>query len=514
MDSSSSTSASPRWLFPWLSLLAPLYPISILAIVNLRQLKLLPAPARWLLTLYALSQQIPALLTPDPLLSSGLALIRTVLLLAMIGVGVSLTRSEHIRPLGIGLTIVMLTGLIFSGQNSWDILSGRLSHPYMTNNTVGIAGTLGLFIALFVSGKTKVEQWGRWTLGGLSALTLLLTGSRGALAAAVLGVVVGLLLQGSRQRVFAALCGIALLGGGAVLGERTGIVALTRLSTADTTGRDLVWANTLSVVQAYPWGGVGTFQLGRQLMPGECKLFEAVDGSYQPCPEWLALLGQPWIIAHNLTLHQLAETGPLGTLGLLSLVLVGLLVAFWRRDALAGAVFSGMLMASVNDNTLLVPSPFFAEAFWILIGVQLRFLLQLPSRPFEWGIILAPVLAVGVSLPILGQWRQSVSQPTKTQLAFLSAPLLSNTEAYTAYARVVAQPGPYRLTLRSCQVTCTTVDSKFIWVDDSGSPLTTLHGRLRNGSQTLTLALLSRAGGIQYRPLAQQTWTVQVKGQP
>ena len=514
MDSSSSSSAPPRWLSTWLGLLAPLYPISVLAVLNLRQLTLLTLPARWLLAAYALSQQLPALLAPDPLLASGLALARTTLLLGMISVGVSLTRSEAIRPLGFGLAAVIVTALAFSTQNGLDILTSRLTHPYMTSNSIGMASALGLFLALFTPGNTRAQQWARWGLGGLALLALLLTGSRGALAAAFLGTLVGVALQGQRRVILGALLGAALLGGGTFLGERSGIVSLTRIGTADTTGRDLVWANTLSIIQAHPWGGVGTFQLGRALMPGTCSLFEAADGSRTPCPDWLASLGQPWIIAHNLTLHQLAETGPLGTLGLLTLVIVGLLMALWRRDALAGAVLSGLLLATVNDNTLLLPSPFFAEAFWVLIGVQLRHWTPVTPARATSAALLAPALTVGVSLPVLGQWRPTTPQVTDAQLAFLSAPHRATTGVYTAYARVTAQPGPYRLTLRSCQASCATVDTKFFWVDSSGGSLVILSGSLRDGPQELTLALLPRAGGFQYRPLAQQTWTVQAKGQP
>lgn len=514
MDSSGSSPAPARWISAWLALLAPLYPTSFLAVFNLQRLRELPLAARWLLAAYALSQQLPAVLAPDPLLASVLALVRTTLLLGMVSVGVSITRSEAIRPLGFGLAAVMLTALAFSAQSGLDVLASRLSHPYMTSNNLGMAGTLALFLALFTPGSTRAQQWARWTLGGLALTTLLLAGSRGALAAAVLGTLIGVALQGSRRVILGALLGAALLGGGALLGERAGVVSLTRLSTADTTGRDLVWANTLSVIQAHPWGGVGTFQLGRALMPGDCSLFEATDGTRTPCPEWLAVLGQPWIIAHNLTLHQLAETGPLGTVGLLGLILVGLLGAVWRRDALAGAVLSGLLLATVNDNTLLLPSPFFAEAFWILMGVQLRHWSPVTPVRAMGAALLAPALTAGVSLPVLGQWRSLSPQVPDAQLAFLSAPERTATGGYTAYARVTAPPGAYRLTLRSCQASCVTVDTRFFWVDRSGGSLVTLSGTLRAGPNTVTLALLPRAGGLQYRPLAQETWTVQAKVQP
>ncbi len=77
------------------------------------------------------------------------------------------------------------------------------------------------------------------------------------------------------------------------------------------------------------------------------------------------------MIAHNVTLQQLAETGPLGLLGLFVLLGVVVVSAVWVRDPLGVAVLSGMLLATATDNILVVPSPGVAEVFWVTVGAVL-----------------------------------------------------------------------------------------------------------------------------------------------
>ena len=64
--------------------------ISPLALLTLPQLKKLPNTAKYILAFYAVSQQIPALLAPEPVLASVLALARTLLMFRLMDWGVAL----------------------------------------------------------------------------------------------------------------------------------------------------------------------------------------------------------------------------------------------------------------------------------------------------------------------------------------------------------------------------------------------------------------------------------------
>ena len=153
MSASPEAGSAPLWHRVWLALLAPLYFISPLALLSLPSLRTLPRSAQGLLLLYALSQQLPALLTSSPVEASLLALARTLLMGGLIGMGVQWRRSERLMPLGIGLILVFATALVISLINGVPLLSSRLSHPYMTSITLGLAGALAFWLGLFGQGK-------------------------------------------------------------------------------------------------------------------------------------------------------------------------------------------------------------------------------------------------------------------------------------------------------------------------------------------------------------------------
>ncbi|MEW6422712.1 MAG: O-antigen ligase domain-containing protein, partial [Deinococcota bacterium] len=142
-----------RWIPPWLAALPALYVISPLALLSLPWLRQLPRPAWWVLGFYALSQQLPALFSPEPFLASLLALGRTLLMLGLMGVGVALGDARQLRGMRWGLALVFLTALLYSGLGGTDLVIGRLSHPYMTPITLGLAGALGVWLALFGAGR-------------------------------------------------------------------------------------------------------------------------------------------------------------------------------------------------------------------------------------------------------------------------------------------------------------------------------------------------------------------------
>ncbi|MBB5297031.1 O-antigen ligase domain-containing protein [Deinococcus metallilatus] len=498
-----------RWIPPWLAALPALYVISPLALLALPQLRRLPHAAWWVLGFYAFSQQLPALFSPEPLLASLLALVRTLLMLGLIGVGVSLRQSERLRWLGIGLMVVYVTALVFSGLSGADPFSSRLSHPYMTPITLGLAGAVGIWLALFAGGKLL---W-RVPLGLLGLGVLLLSGSRGPLAAALVGCVAGFIIRRGWRLALGVLVGAVLLAGGFYLGKKLEVAAITRLGNADTTGRDIVWYNTLSVIRSEPLSGVGSYLLGQRLAPpgDNCELWMAANGTAPSCPPWVKKLGSPWLIAHNIALQQLAETGPLGLLGLFVLLGAVVTAVFQNRNPLGLAVISGLLVATANDNTLLVPSPFFAEVFWVAAGAQL-----LRLAPTSLGAVggWAAGLMLALSFPLLASRLPAPQVRPPPSLRFLNAPTqVRSPRAYTAFAQFDLPPGKYRANLRSCTDSCmpiVTID--FTAPASRQAPLLTLSGDLQPvPRQRLELLLYVGEGSTRPTPAGRRAWNVEIK---
>ncbi|MEF2278934.1 O-antigen ligase family protein [Deinococcus sp. YIM 134068] len=498
--------APPRWITPWLAALPALYVISPLALLALPYLRRLPRPVWWVLGFYALSQQLPALFSPEPLLASLLALARTGLMFGLIGVGVALRDAQRLQPLALGLGVVYVTALASGALGGADLLVSRLSHPYMTSITLGLAGALGVWLALFTQGRLT---W-RVPFGLLALGVLLLSGSRGPLAATLVGCAAGFVIRRGWRLFLGVLAGAVLLAGVLSLGQRLELDAITRLGSADTTGRDIVWENTLSVIRSEPWSGAGSYRLGQHLAaPGDaCELWSAPDGQAQVCPGWVRRLGSPWLIAHNVSLQQLAETGPLGLLGLFVLLGAVMGAALCQRHPLGTAVISGLLVATVNDNTLLVPSPFFAEVFWVVAGSQL---LHLRRLGVGMGALTAALMLV-LSAPLLAS-ALPFPPSLPPRLALLNAPsTVSDPRGYTAFARFDLPPGRYRASLHSCLRSCARIVSLPFTVDAEGAPGVMLSGSLRPvRRQTLELRLHPGTSSLRLQPLGTRRWTVEVR---
>lgn len=493
----------PRWIPPWLAVLPAAYVLSPLALLALPQLRRLPRPVWWLLGFYALSQQLPALFAPEPVLASLLALARTLLMLGLIGVGVALGDSGRLRMMGWGLALVFLTALIFTGLGGADLIIQRLSHPYMTPITLGVAGAFGVWIALFCTGKLL---W-RVPLGLLATAVLLLSGSRGALAAMLVGVGAGFIVRRGSRVLAGVLAGAALLAGGIFLGRQLDLSAVIRLSSADTTGRDVLWYDVLSVIQSEPWSGVGSYRLGARLTPpgGSCELFVSPAGSAPECPAWVESLGNPWLIAHNVTMQQLAETGPLGLLGLFVLLGAVVLAAIQARSALGLAVLSGLLIATLNDNTLLVPSPFFAEVFWITAGALL---MHLQFTGAGIGLTATGLLTV-LSLPMLSFLRSPAS-PQELELTFLNAPPTAQAaQPYRALAQLEGAPGRYRAVWRGCLDSCLSLQTQPFEIREGTSPVLIFEKTLFPADrQQVELLIYPERSSESSLPLGRRRWEV------
>jgi O-antigen ligase len=197
--------------------------------------------------------------------------------------------------------------------------------------------TLLLFAAAALVALTDGHRLGRgmaWCLMFLLMVGAVLSGSRtgsvGVLVMAIWGLLDGKLLRSTRTLLVATplLYATAWLG---VFGwaeySGTALGAADRLSSAggETTGNRLVaWRNTLDLIAANPWRGVGfgEFNFALTLTPFDHRSSESP------------------IHAHNLPLHLIVELGlPLGVL-IVSLLLASMLMAgrtSWRMRGM-GAV--------------------------------------------------------------------------------------------------------------------------------------------------------------------------------
>lgn len=441
----------------WLAALPVLPFLSVVALTGLANLRTLPGAARAVITVYVVCQQLAALLTPTPLSSSLLALARSALLLGLVGLGARWGSERFWRPLGVGLAVVfgvavLSTLTLLGGQ----LLTQRLSHPYYTPISLGIAGAFGVWLALFAGGA---RAW-RWALGGAALLTLLLSGSRGPLLTLTVGIVAGLLVAARGRAARRTVLGIAL--GVALLGLLPSVPVLSRLASTDATSRDVVWQDVLSVVRAHPVGGVGAYGLGAALAPpgSSCHLWYALEARGYVCPAWLARAGQPWLIAHNGAMQQLAEGGAIGTFGLfllLGAVIVGALI---RRDAFVASVVFGLLAGNLNDNVTLLPSPFFAELFWLAAGVTLR--------DFSWSRLpvgaASGALALAVSAFPLIAAQLPAPGANQVRLVELDAARRWNEAGapYVLHARLALPPGQFRVLLRDCTASCVTAATQLV----------------------------------------------------
>ncbi|AWN23743.1 O-antigen ligase domain-containing protein [Deinococcus irradiatisoli] len=502
------------WLRFWWAVLVPLYVLSPLSLLALPQLRRLPRPLWWVLAGYALSQQIPAFLAPEPLLASILALARTLLMGGLIGAGLVLTHTLWLRGLAWGLAVVYATTLIYSGLGGAELTQQRLFHPYMTSITLGLMGACGIWWALFAGGR----WWWRLPFGVAALTVLLLSGSRGAMAAALLGCALGWVVRLRWQIAISLMLGLGLLGGGLYVGQRFDVQSVTRLLSTDTSGRDLVWWNAISVIQSAPLAGVGSYRLGTRFAPpgGQCVLWSAPDSVAPTCPDFISRLGYPWLIAHNVTLQQLAETGPLGLIGLFVLLGVAVVTAVWVRDPLGVAVLSGLLLATTTDNTLIVPGPAVGEVFWVMVGAVLARLPQdVPAA--RWPLLSWPAglaaagLMMALSLPLLASLKVLPPNPNY-RLSVLIAPThIQTTRNYTAYAQFDLPTGKYRTELRTCLKSCTyLVAVPYTVLTKSAAPVVTLTANLYpQPRQRLELLLYPGESTFRPVPLATKSWIVE-----
>ena len=506
----------PRGIVGWLGLLPAVYFVSLFSVTGLGELRKLPRPVQLLLGFYVLSQFLPAFLAPQVLLALGYALARSVLVLGLIGWGVRLKDSRQLQWMLVGLVLVGITALVYTQFARQGLSFGRLSHPYYTSVSLGLAGAAIGWLTLFGRGA----YWWRVPAGVLGMVVLLLSGSRGPLLAFLVGSLAAIFLRyfsrrGALVTLAVAGVGLALLVGLSSLN----FDALQRLRERDAAGRDVIWQNVSSIIHTYPLAGVGSYQLGTHLIgdAAPCEFFTGEDGNPRTCPAWLSGLGRPWIIAHNAALQQLAETGPLGLLGLLTLISVALSLSWVSRDSLGFAMLTGLVVASVTDNTLLVPSPFFAELFWLTVGVQLG----------KWQVtrgVAVPSATAGVALGVLAvlgapvlmtTWAGVKGRSTNLpEITWLYNPVqVTPGQEYSAYVRLKGQnsarvPQSYRLSLNACAGTCQEVAQRQVTLGQE-EQVVLVSGKVLTGEpERMELRLLPGQASLNYSPLWQLNWPV------
>ncbi|WP_287410143.1 O-antigen ligase family protein [Oceanithermus sp.] len=356
----------------WLIALVPVFPpLYLAAFAALRFWRALGPLARGAVGVYLATQLIAALLTPSPLVSLPLALVRGLFVVALLLAGVYLREPQRLVYLLAGLVVVYLLAFWSSHQAFGELWwQRRLVHPYYTTVSIGLAGAVGALLVL----EWRGPWWLRLPVGLLALAALAFSGSRGAMAVLVVGALMAFLARGRRY-----LGGLAVGGALAALAYATvslgqHVPALQRLLSLKLSGRDRVWQGALEAIQAHPWGGVGPYQLGPWLVDlyrKGCHLWSGASSLGLVCPSWLEPFYGAWLIAHNLLLHALGETGVVGTLGFLALLALVGYAAVRAREPLLAAIFFGYLVMSLVDNPMAVPSLHLAEVFWVAGGMAL-----------------------------------------------------------------------------------------------------------------------------------------------
>ncbi|WP_414657580.1 hypothetical protein ACINK0_06190 [Deinococcus sp. VB343] len=188
-------------------------------------------------------------------------------------------------------------------------------------------------------------------------------------------------------------------------------------------------------------------------------------------------------------------------------------VTLMGRDPFAVAVVTGLLVATVNDNTLLVPSPFFAEVFWLVAGTQLA-AVRHPSFGWKEGL-----LGVGLSLMLCAPlWVARVLPSTEKtsgelQLRYFNASSTAKLgETYPVYVQFALPDGKYRAVLKTCTDSCVTLKTVEFNAQSGQSNLLSLESKLgASGKKQLVLQLLPGKATFRFPVLAEKTWTVQVQ---
>ncbi|MFN8509565.1 MAG: O-antigen ligase family protein [Deinococcaceae bacterium] len=352
----------------WIIGLVPLFPLLYLAsLATLRNVFRLPQWVILSLGVFATMQMLSVVWSPFPLEGFFFTALRTTLIVALVVAGYQLRDTRWLTYLMFGQAASLVVAMVFTAsQHGLDVLNMRLVHPFYYAVGLGLMATIGLLITL----ESRLSRWPKLALCLLFVSGVLLSGTRSAMAASILGSLVLILQRLDFKR---------LLGFGLVLTAMTTVMLSIPNSIIGRrikdgfglSGRDLIWSDVLSAFKNHPWGGVGTFRVGYHIphalgvsLPKDCS---AALG--MPCSDLIDRVWHAALIAHNLWLHSLTENGILGTIGLMTLLCAGAYAVFRAKSALISSLFIAYMAISLVDNPTAVPGLHIGETFYVVLGM-------------------------------------------------------------------------------------------------------------------------------------------------
>ena len=232
---------------------------------------------------------------------------------------------------------------------------GRYGAMGFFTSRLGFGHVATVLIALLAG--TLAQRRGNWLMAAAAAVAVAavaVTFDRGAwLGLCVAAAVVALLATPrARRAAVAVLAAVAVVAAAVPAFRERFASAFSAEANPD---RVFIWSRALEIIRDHPLRGVGFANYQRMLGP----YYDRVD------PHFFMRT-----YAHNLELTTLAETGPLGLLALLWL-LVAAFRALYRRRALGGlaALAAWLAIAQVHDvfyDTKVM------YALWFALGLSLR----------------------------------------------------------------------------------------------------------------------------------------------
>jgi O-antigen ligase len=275
----------------------------------------------------------------------------------------------------VGAFLSVVVGLVPGATASFEAtgdeatrFAGTLGDPnYLA---AGLVPAMAIAVGLAGGARGPGERWLLIGAAAVSAVGLAASGSRGGLVAAGVAVVATLVLvRGRRLQI-----GVSV----ALLVAVTGIwLAASSPETWDRirtfeggTGREDLWTIASRMSQDHPVVGVGLDN------------FEAESGEYLRQPGPLAradlIIEQPHVV-HNVYLQQLAETGIVGLL-----LLLGVLLAATRASWLAAARFGELgdsKLAGLARATLVAQISALSASIFLSNGYDTRLWILLALGP-------------------------------------------------------------------------------------------------------------------------------------
>ncbi|MDL2342998.1 hypothetical protein QOL99_02415 [Deinococcus sp. MIMF12] len=340
------------------------------------------------------------------------------------------------------MSVILILGLALWLWRSKQGADERLEFFWSSSNGVGVLSAVLIALLVWQRGR-----WSLWRLGGVPLGLFAMYASEAYAAWIALGVA---LLFARSHPVVWWLRGVIAVAVTATVAWQPWRESLLQGLGPLLSGREGVWETASRLISAFPWGGTGPYQYGSLATPfaDRCQTSGALEGllnSVGGCPVWLEQLGQPWLIAHSGWLHALAETGMVGTAGWL--LLWGVLFAgVWKSRWHAGrAVFLLLLTVSLVDNVTLVPSPGYAELFYLIGGAGLGRVAQLETKQgamvLGLGAGTGGLLALGSAAAVWLLSTPTSLGPVQVQRLLLPAHYQQD-EVYAFYADLRLPDGP------------------------------------------------------------------------